>query len=253
MFDASHDILLSDLTSACLECDPPEEATGLKRFGYSRDKRSDCAQVVIALIVTPEGFPVAYEVMPGNTSDKTTRPEFLGKIEKQYGKKNRLWIMDSGIPTEESLEPMRSEGASYLVGTPRGRLAKMFFNKALVNVGRQFPQGEESKGARKCALVRNVADSIPSTEPPEAGTGRDPVNKPPRGWDIPYGLGNESLGQCQMAVGFAPDSAPALIRKEWAHIHEFEDADKLPLLGRKHADFFFKGWKQAPLYVYIDA
>ena len=125
LFDASYDILLYDLTSTYFECDPPENADGLKRFGYSRDKRSDCVQVVIALIVTPEGFPVAYEVMPGNTSDKTTLPEFLGKIEKQYGKMNRLWIMDRGIPTEDSLEQMRAEGASYLVGTPRGRLAKL--------------------------------------------------------------------------------------------------------------------------------
>jgi transposase len=82
-------------------------------------------QVVIALIVTPEGFPVAYEVMPGNTSDKTTLPEFLRKIEAQYGKMNRLWIMDRGIPTEEALEQMRAEGASYLVGTPRGRLTQL--------------------------------------------------------------------------------------------------------------------------------
>jgi transposase len=82
-------------------------------------------QVIIALIVTPEGFPVAYEVMPGNTSDKTTLPDFLCKIQKQYGKMNRLWIMDRDIPTEEALEQMRTEGASYLVGTPRGRLAKL--------------------------------------------------------------------------------------------------------------------------------
>ncbi len=82
-------------------------------------------QVVIALIVTPEGFPVAYEVMPGNTSDKSTLPDFLRKIEAQYGKKNRLWIMDRGIPTEASLEQMRREGASYLVGTPRGRLGQL--------------------------------------------------------------------------------------------------------------------------------
>ena len=125
LFDASYDVLLYDLTSTYFECDPPENADGLKRFGHSRDKRSDCVQVVIALIVTPEGFPVAYEVMPGNTSDKTTLPEFLRKIEKQYGKMNRLWIMDRGIPTEESLEQMRNEGASYLVGTPRGRLTKL--------------------------------------------------------------------------------------------------------------------------------
>jgi len=125
LFDTSYDILLYDLTRTYFECDPPENADGLKRFGYSRDKRSDCVQVVIALIVTPEGFPVAYEVMPGNTSDKTTLPEFLQKIERQYGKTNRLWIMDRGIPTEESLEQMRREGANYLVGTPRGRVTKL--------------------------------------------------------------------------------------------------------------------------------
>jgi transposase len=123
LFNASYDVLLYDLTSTYFECDPPEE--GLRRFGYSRDKRSDCVQVVIALIVTPEGFPVAYEVMPGNTSDRTTLPDFLRKIEKQYGKINRLWIMDRGIPTEKALEQMRAEGANYLVGTPRGRLSKL--------------------------------------------------------------------------------------------------------------------------------
>lgn len=125
MFNASYDVLLYDLTSTYFESNPPEMSPGLRRFGYSRDKRSDCVQVVIALIVTPEGFPVAYEVMPGNTSDKTTLPAFLGKIEKQYGKRNRLWIMDRGIPTEAALEQMRTEGASYLVGTPRGRLSKL--------------------------------------------------------------------------------------------------------------------------------
>ena len=75
----------------------------LRRFGYSRDKRSDCVQVVIALMVTPEGFPLAYEVLPGNTADKTTLQDFLAKIEKQYGKAERIWVMDRGIPTEDSL------------------------------------------------------------------------------------------------------------------------------------------------------
>jgi transposase len=125
LFNASYDVLLYDLTSTYFECDPSEAGDGLRKFGYSRDKRSDCVQVVIALIVTPEGFPVAYEVMPGNTSDKTTLPEFLRKIEKQYGKINRLWIMDRGIPTEAALVQMRAEGANYLVGTPRGRLSKL--------------------------------------------------------------------------------------------------------------------------------
>jgi len=124
LFDAKYDVLLYDLTSTYFESDPPERK-GLRRFGYSRDKRSDCVQVVIALIVTPDGLPLTYEVMPGDTSDKTTLRSFLEKIESQYGRSNRLWIMDRGIPTEESLEQMRAEGASYLVGTPRGRLTKL--------------------------------------------------------------------------------------------------------------------------------
>lgn len=125
LFNAAYDVLLYDLTSTYFECDVPEETDGLRRFGYSRDHRPDCVQVVIALIVTPEGFPVAYEVMPGSTSDKTTLPEFLRMIEKQYGTRNRLWIMDRGIPTEEALGQMRAQGAGYLVGTPRGRLHRL--------------------------------------------------------------------------------------------------------------------------------
>lgn len=125
LFHSSYDVLLYDLTSTYFECNVPADPTGLRRFGYSRDKRSDCVQVVIALIVTPEGLPVAYETMPGNTSDKTTLPAFLSKIEKQYGKANRLWLMDRGIPTEESLAQMRADGSWYLVGTPRGRLTRL--------------------------------------------------------------------------------------------------------------------------------
>jgi hypothetical protein len=125
LFGASFDVLLYDLTSTYFECVPPDE--GKRRFGYSRDKRSDCVQVVIALIVTPEGFPLAYEVMPGNTSDKTTLKDFLAAIEKQYGKANRTWVMDRGIPTEETLQLMREADppVHYLVGTPKGRLTQL--------------------------------------------------------------------------------------------------------------------------------
>ena len=99
-------MLLYDLTSTYFESDPP--FAGKRQFGYSRDKRSDCVQVVIALVVTPQGFPLAYEVMPGNTSDKTTLKDFLKQIEAQYGRSDRVWIMDRGIPTEETLEQMRT-------------------------------------------------------------------------------------------------------------------------------------------------
>ncbi len=125
LFQAEFEVLLYDLTSTYFECDPPE--AGKRRFGYSRDKRSDCVQVVIALIVTPDGLPLAYEVMAGNTSDKTTLRDFIRRIEAQYGKVGRTWVMDRGIPTEEVLAEMRASETPmrYLVGTPRGRLSQL--------------------------------------------------------------------------------------------------------------------------------
>src|SRR5215211_728742 len=127
LFNARFDVLLYDLTSTYLEAAPPFPETDKRKFGHSRDKRSDCVQVVIALIVTPEGFPLGYEVMPGNTSDKTTLKGFLEKIEKQYGKAQRIWVMDRGIPTEETLQEMRASNPPvlYLVGTPKGRLSQL--------------------------------------------------------------------------------------------------------------------------------
>ncbi len=100
--------------------------------------------------------------------------------------------------------------------------------------------------------MRDVANTIPSTESPEAWTRADPVDKTTRGRDVPNGLGNECPGHGHAAVWLAPGSAPALVGKEGMDIQEFKNADKLLLLGGKHADFFFKGWKQVPLHVYIE-
>jgi transposase len=126
LFSAKFHVLLYDLTSTYFESDPPFGEEDKRKFGYSRDKRSDCVQVVIGLVVTPEGFPLAYEVMAGNTSDKTTLKTFLEKIEQLYGKAERIWIMDRGIPTEKNLEEMRAADPKiyYLVGTPKGRLSR---------------------------------------------------------------------------------------------------------------------------------
>ncbi len=132
LFGAQFDVLLYDLTSTYFESVPPGDDADKRRFGYSRDKRKDCVQVVIALVVTPEGFPLAYEVLPGNTSDKTTLRSFLQKIEAQYGKARRIWVMDRGIPTEDVLREMRQADPPihYLVGTPKGRLTRL--EKALL-------------------------------------------------------------------------------------------------------------------------
>ncbi len=108
LFGAQFDLLLYDLTSMYFESDPPFPEGDKRQFGYSRDKRPDCVQVVIALVVTAEGFPLAYEVLAGNTSDKTTLKDFLKRIENQYGKAQCIWVMDRGIPTEEVLQEMRS-------------------------------------------------------------------------------------------------------------------------------------------------
>jgi transposase len=125
LFGASFEVLLYDLTSTYFETDVERGPQDLRQFGYSRDKRGDCRQVVIALIVTPEGFPLSYEVLAGNTADSTTLSEFLDRIEQRYGKAKRIWVMDRGIPTEDSLAKMRRIGAFYLVGTPKGRLSKL--------------------------------------------------------------------------------------------------------------------------------
>jgi hypothetical protein len=124
LFQADFEVLLYDLTSTYFEGEM-EQNPKAKR-GYSRDGRPDCLQVVIALVVTPDGFPLAYEVMDGNTADSTTLRGFLEKIEKTYGKAQRMWVMDRGIPTEAVLAEMRDPArqVSYLVGTPKSKIKK---------------------------------------------------------------------------------------------------------------------------------
>jgi transposase len=132
LFNINFDVLLYDLTSTYFEADPPFPEGDKRRHGYSRDHRSDCAQGIIALVVTPEGLPLAYEVLPGNTADNTTLKGFLARIEAQYGKARRIWLMDRGVPTEAVLAEMRAADppVQYLVGTPKGRLTRL--EKALI-------------------------------------------------------------------------------------------------------------------------
>ncbi|SPD74746.1 conserved hypothetical protein [uncultured Desulfobacterium sp.] len=124
LFGSRFEVMLYDLTSTYFESDPPFR--GKRQFGYGRDKRDDCVQVIIALVVTPEGFPLAYEVLPGNTQDKQTLRGMLEHIGRCYGNADRIWIMDRGIPTEEVLGEMREAEVPirYLVGIPRGHLTR---------------------------------------------------------------------------------------------------------------------------------
>ena len=122
LFNADFEVLLYDLTSTYFEGEMEQNPKA--RRGYSRDGRPDCLQLVIALVVTPDGFPLAYEVLKGNTSDRTTLRGFLQRIETTYGRARRVWVMDRGIPTEAVLQEMREPGRQtfYLVGTPKARI-----------------------------------------------------------------------------------------------------------------------------------
>jgi transposase len=124
LFQADFEVLLYDLTSTYFEGEMEQNAKAKR--GYSRDKRPDCLQLVIALVVTTDGFPLAYEVMNGNTSDRKTLPDFLKKIEGTYGKARRVWVMDRGVPTEAILKGMRDPERQtfYLVGTPKSRISQ---------------------------------------------------------------------------------------------------------------------------------
>jgi transposase len=127
LFGARYEVLLYDLTSTYFECDVPADPADPRRFGYSRDRRSDCVQVIVALVVTPEGLPLAYEMLPGNTADKTTLRSMLELVQRRHGQAERVWVMDRGVPTEEVLAEMRASTppVHYLVGTPKGRLSKL--------------------------------------------------------------------------------------------------------------------------------
>jgi transposase len=152
LFGAQFDVLLYDLTSSYVE--GAAENNPMMRRGYSRDHRPDCEQMVIALIVNTEGFPLSYETFDGNRTDVTTMETILRMVERKYGKARRIWVLDRGIVSEENLEAIRKRGGHYLVGTPR-RQMKQFENELLKDDWTQvrpevevkqvsIPQGQET-------------------------------------------------------------------------------------------------------------
>lgn len=122
MFALEYDLLLYDVTSTYFEGEC--EGNGQARYGYSRDRRSDCKQVCIALVVSREGMPLGYELFAGNRGDVTTVKEIVEKIEAQYGQADRIWVMDRGMVSEKNLAFLRSGGRRYIVGAARGQLGQ---------------------------------------------------------------------------------------------------------------------------------
>jgi transposase len=163
MFGARFEFLLYDITSTYFEgqCERNPQA----QRGYSRDNRSDCKQVCIGLVVTPEGLPLAYEVFAGNRADVTTVEDIVDLMEAKYGRAERIWAMDRGMVSEDNLDYLRERDALYIVGTPKGRLRK--FEKELLEVRdwQQVEPGVEVKlvdypdgeGQERYVLCRSLA------------------------------------------------------------------------------------------------
>ena len=120
LFGADCEVLLYDLTSTYFEGEVAEVDKAQR--GYSRDHRPDCKQLVLALVVTVEGFPLSYEVFDGNRADVTTLEEMVESVERKHGRVRRVWVFDRGIVSEQNLQKLRERGAWYLVGTPKSRL-----------------------------------------------------------------------------------------------------------------------------------
>lgn len=142
LFGTTFDLLLYDITSTYFEGDM--KGNPQARRGYSRDDRPDCVQVCIALVVTPEGLPLAYEVFDGNRTDVTTVGEIVEMMREKYGHERRTWVMDRGMVSEENLEHLRESGAHYLVGTPKSML-KNFEQELLVHGWEQVQADVEVK------------------------------------------------------------------------------------------------------------
>src|SRR5512135_591214 len=122
LFQLDYDLLLYDLTSTYFEGLAAENE--LARRGYSRDHRSDCKQIVLALVVTRDGFPLAHRTFAGNTRDLKTVQTIVTEIETQFGKSRRIWVMDRGMISDESLAFLGESGRRYLLATRRGELAE---------------------------------------------------------------------------------------------------------------------------------
>ena len=233
LFNAKFDVLLYDLTSTYFESEPPFGPEDKRKFGYSRDKRPDCVQVVIALVVTPEGFPLGYEVMPGNTSDKTTLPAFLKKIEEQYGKAQRIWIMDRGIPTEKDLEAMRSSEPPihYLVGTPKGRLTK--YEKQLLELPWQaVREGVEVKLLKEKKEFYVLARSQ-DRQNKERGMRRGQLKRLWRRLKEIQAMSFSRKTDMVMKLGAAKQQAPSAWRLVQVEISESESSFKFSLRKNK--------------------
>ena len=154
LFTLEYDLLLYDVTSTYFEGEA--KANPLAQRGYSRDKRGDCKQVTIGLVVSRCGMPLGYEVFAGNRADVTTMQQIVETMEARYGKSNRIWVMDRGMASEENIEFLKEEDRRYIVGTPKGMLKK--FEQPLL--GEDWHSIREGLEVKLCASPDDEAETF---------------------------------------------------------------------------------------------
>ena len=142
LFELEYDLLLYDVTSTYFEGEA--KANPLAVRGYSRDKRGDCKQVCIGLVVSRCGMPLGYEVFAGNRTDVTTLQEIVETMETRYGRSHRIWVMDRGMVSDENLEFLKEGQRRYIVGTPKSML-KQFEQQLLDKDWQAIREGLEVK------------------------------------------------------------------------------------------------------------
>jgi transposase len=162
LFGLEYDLLLYDVTSTFFE--GAVAGNPLAQRGYSRDRRSDCKQVCIGLVVSRYGMPLGYEVFAGNTADVTTVEHIVTKMEERYGKSDRVWVLDRGMVSEANVAFLREGRRRYIVGTPKS-LLKKFEQELLEEDWHTIREGIEVK---LCAVPRAddgaEADAAEETE-----------------------------------------------------------------------------------------
>src|ERR1700751_5303115 len=146
LFAVQNEVLLYDVTSTYFE--GQAEANPLARRGYSRDHRSDCKQVCIALVVTFDGFPLGYEVFAGNTHDSRTLQTIVATMEARHGMLGRVWISDRGMASADNLAWLRDTGRRYIIGAPKAELKKFAAELAAAAGWRTVHDGVEVKLTR---------------------------------------------------------------------------------------------------------
>jgi len=243
LFALDYDLLLYDVTSTYFE--GQAAANPLARRGHSRDHRGDCKQVCIGLVVTREGIPLGYEVFAGNRTDVTTVEEIVGMMEARYGQASRVWVMDRGMTSAETVAWLQASGRRYLIGANQAELKKLAPQLADARDWRQVRDGVEAKlcagpdGNETFVLVRSAdrqekeramharfcerIETALARLAERLERARSAVDRGATERQIGRLLGRNTRAAGRYAIRLLDDAAPAGLRLDWSVRAEWDD------------------------------